>query len=80
MNMNNYYSTPDTFLASAIVANGIPISSMYKEEDGRVHFCFSREEQILDRIVTNYWRKTLATDAQTLLFEYKILKQRIANL
>ncbi len=76
----NQFSTSDTFLSSAIVANSIPIDSMSKEKDGRVYFYFNREGNLLDQIVERYWNKTLHTDAQTLLMEHRILKQRIANI
>ena len=79
MTMSDQYQTSDTFIATTLVASGIPIASMSRESDGRVYFYFDRENGLLDQVVARYWNKTLLIDAQTLLNEGKILKHRIAN-
>jgi len=77
--MDELFKTPDTRVASALVTVGFPVQSMSKE-DGRVFFYFQREGTLLDQTISRYWMKTLLLDAQSLLNENQILKQRIANL
>lgn len=72
------YKTSETELVAAIVSQGISIESMSKDERGRVYFYFQRDT-LLDQIIRNYWSKTLPIDAQTLLHEYRFVKQRIFN-
>lgn len=73
----NLYQTPDTRIASVLVTAGFPVASMEKK-GGRVVFFFEREAEI-DSLLARYLTKNLLLDAQSLLLEYLILKQRIAN-
>jgi len=77
--MNDLYQTPDTRIATALVASGFTIEMMEKDKH-RVIFYFKREGSMLDHVISRYWMKTLPIDAQTLLIENQIIKQRIANL
>lgn len=75
-----YYKTSDTNLATAIIARGFPASAMNRQSDGRVYFSFLDVNQQVSQISEQYWAKALQVDAQTVLMEFKILKQRISNL
>ncbi len=77
--MNDLYSTSDTALATSIIASGIPVEHMERKGDGRVYFYFC-EELDVSPIANRFWAKSLQVDAQTILTEFKILKQRISNL
>lgn len=75
--MNNLFHTSDTSLATAIVASGLSVYSMKREPDGKVYFYFSDLEQA-QKLTKRFWCKTLQVDAQTMIAEFKTLKQRIA--
>lgn len=76
---NEHYQTKDIRLASALIAIGFPVTSISKEND-KVTMYFQREGTLLDQAISRYWMKTLLVDAQSLLIEHQILKQRITNL
>lgn len=75
--MNGTFSTPDTFLASALITSGEEITNL-KRENGRVFFEFSESPELKAK-VQRYWNETLLCDAQTLFLKHRTLKHRITN-
>ncbi len=73
------FITSDTNEACSIIASGIPVESMERSRDGRIHMIF-QNGKAASEISKKFWAKQLPIDAQTLLTEFRMLKHRIVNL
>ena len=73
---NNYYSTSDLALASALVCYGFVIECLEKDQSGRVAFYFVRQSA-LDGTTQAFWANTLTVNPRTYFDAIKHLKTRI---
>lgn len=72
----NYFTTPDLGLASALVALGFTVSHLDKQNPRRVEFFFEHSKE-LDDCVQAYWASTLDVIALTYFNAMRMLKSRI---
>jgi len=76
LNENQYFSTFDIALASAITTCGYPLESLDKNDPTKVNFFFKKAEG-LDKIVQLFWQRKLPLDALSYFQNLKVIKSRI---
>jgi hypothetical protein len=76
LKLNNYYSTSDLALATAL-SLWFPIETIDKTTDPhRAIFLFKRDEE-LDRLLEAYWRRELKVEPQAYFNQLKLIKSRL---
>ena len=76
LKLNNYYSTSDLALATAI-SLWFPIEAIDKTTDPhKAIFLFKRNEN-LDRLIEAYWRRELKVEPQAYFNQLKLIKSRL---
>lgn len=74
------FETSTLSLAATIICFGFPLHSIEKNEDGKAVFIFSRANAPdLDRIIQNFWQKTLKVEPNSILEAVRFLKSRISG-
>ena len=73
--LNNYYSTSDLALASAISLH-YPLQAIDRQNPHKAQFLFKRDEQ-LDKLIESYWRGELQVEPQTYFNQLKNIKARL---
>lgn len=73
---NQYFSTYDLGLASALVATGFLLDHLDKTYPQKVKFVFTRTQQ-QDEVIQAYWAGNLQVSALTYFNNIKVLKNRI---
>lgn len=75
---DKYFETSTLPLAAAIICCGISLDSVIKTSDGKAVFTFSRANAPdLDRIIENFWQKTLKIEPNSFWEAVRFLKSRI---
>jgi hypothetical protein len=75
LNINDYYSTSDLALATAI-SLCYPLEVVDRSNPYKAQFLFKRDES-LDRYIDAYWRGELQVSPVTYFNQLKILKARL---
>ena len=75
MTQDNYYSTVDLSLATAI-SLFFPISDISKQNPHRAEFIFIRSSQ-LDELVSKYWKKELLVEPRQFFDQLKAIKTQL---
>lgn len=75
MKINNYYSTSDLALATAL-SLFYPLDSIDKSNPSKVHFLFKKSND-LDKFVEAFWKQKLKIEPQAYFSQLKMIKSRI---
>jgi hypothetical protein len=76
LNENDYFSTSDLSLATVIYYFGGKIEVVDRSNPGRAVFIFLRSDD-LDRLIQDFWSKSLLIEPQTYFSGLKELKTRL---
>ena len=81
MKINNeklLFKTTDLALATTLFSINIPLESIERSSHTKkVNFVFSKENNNLERILQQYWRKEIRIEPQTYFQNLRLLKNRI---
>ena len=73
--LNDYYSTPDLALATA-VSLWYPIESIDRTHPSKALFQFKRDEN-LNQLVETFWKQELRIEPQAYFNQLKVIKSRL---
>jgi hypothetical protein len=75
LNINNYYTTSDLALATA-VSLCFPIDAIDRQNPRKASFLFKRNEK-LDELIETYWKRELKIEPQEYFNQLKAIKARL---
>lgn len=75
LKLNDYYSTSDLALATAL-SLFYPVDAIDRQNPHKAQFLFKRNQE-LDQLIESYWRGELKVNPATYFNQLKIIKARL---
>lgn len=75
LNINDYYSTSDLALATAISLY-YPLEVVDRTNPHKALFLFKRDDQ-LDKFIEDYWKDKITIEPKTYFNQLRIIKSRL---
>ena len=71
------YESNDFYLSCCLLASGIPLKKLKKENSKFFTFVFDNSQQKVDRIIQDHWNRNLNLPTRTLIDSIHELKTRL---